>query len=263
MRCACTSSAAWSSRSASACRNCWSMPPRWRSRWSRSGVYGADALQSLRRATARILVAISLGVILLSVVFFISPPLSFLAVQPALRDGRCRCRALVGLRVLLGKMLGGHVFKRRVVVLGAGAARGAAQGAGGAAGIGVRRRRLSVDERDQPRHPRSDRARRDLQSRRPCRAAQRERSGAGAGGAAQRAAAQGPAADQDHRRPRQRNLDLPRARNRPRRSAERQPELADLFRRLFVGADAVERVQAAVRHRRQRCCCWCWSRRSS
>ncbi|MEO7170849.1 MAG: TIGR03013 family XrtA/PEP-CTERM system glycosyltransferase [Sphingomonas sp.] len=83
------------------------------------GVYGADSLQSLRRATARILVAISLGVILLSVVFFIWPPLSFwrsnLFYAMALS-----VPSLVGLRVLLGKLLGGHVFKRRIVVMGAG-----------------------------------------------------------------------------------------------------------------------------------------------
>ena len=84
------------------------------------GVYGADALQSLRRAIARILVAISLGVIFLAVVFFLSPQLSFwrsnllyaMGIAPIL---------LIAIRILLGKMLGSQVFKRRVVVLGAGA----------------------------------------------------------------------------------------------------------------------------------------------
>ena len=84
------------------------------------GVYGAEALQSLRRATARMLVAISLGVIFLSVVFFVSPPLSFWRSNLLYAMG-CRSVALVGLRILLGKLLGGHVFKRRIVVLGAGA----------------------------------------------------------------------------------------------------------------------------------------------
>ena len=83
------------------------------------GVYGADSLQSLRRATARILVAISLGVILLSVVFFVSPAVSFwrsnLFYAMALS-----APALIGLRIILGKLLGGHVFKRRIVVMGAG-----------------------------------------------------------------------------------------------------------------------------------------------
>jgi len=84
------------------------------------GVYGADALQSLRRAVARILVAISLGVIFLAVVFFLSPQLSFwrsnllyaMGIAPIL---------LIAIRIMLGKMLGSQVFKRRVVVLGAGA----------------------------------------------------------------------------------------------------------------------------------------------
>ncbi|MBN8813978.1 MAG: TIGR03013 family PEP-CTERM/XrtA system glycosyltransferase [Sphingomonas sp.] len=84
------------------------------------GVYGADSLQSLRRATARILVAISLGVILLSVVFFISPVLSFWRSN-LFYAMAISVPALVALRVLLGKMLGSQVFKRRVVVLGAGA----------------------------------------------------------------------------------------------------------------------------------------------
>ena len=83
------------------------------------GVYGADSLQSLRRATARIIVAISLGVILLSVVFFISPPLSFWRSN-LLYAMALSVPSLVGLRVLLGKLLGGHVFKRRIVVMGAG-----------------------------------------------------------------------------------------------------------------------------------------------
>ncbi|MDB5679352.1 TIGR03013 family XrtA/PEP-CTERM system glycosyltransferase [Sphingomonas bacterium] len=83
------------------------------------GVYGADALQSLRRATARILVAISLGVIFLSVVFFVSPGLSFWRSNLLYAMGLSAV-ALIVLRVLLGKLLGGHVFKRRIVVMGAG-----------------------------------------------------------------------------------------------------------------------------------------------
>ncbi len=83
------------------------------------GVYGADSLQSLRRATARILVAASLGVIVLSVVYFLSPPLSFWRSNLLYAMG-LSVPALVGLRVLLGKLLGGHVFKRRIVVMGAG-----------------------------------------------------------------------------------------------------------------------------------------------
>ena len=83
------------------------------------GVYGADALQSLRRAVARILVAISLGIIFLSVLFFLSPAITFWRSNLFYAMGIAAV-SLIAIRVLLGKMLGGHVFKRRVVVLGAG-----------------------------------------------------------------------------------------------------------------------------------------------
>ncbi|MCH4891578.1 MULTISPECIES: TIGR03013 family XrtA/PEP-CTERM system glycosyltransferase [unclassified Sphingomonas] len=83
------------------------------------GVYGADALQSLRVAAARLLVAVSLGVIFLSVLYFLVPPLTFwrsnlIFAMPL------AAAMLFALRILLGKTLGGQVFKRRVVVLGAG-----------------------------------------------------------------------------------------------------------------------------------------------
>jgi sugar transferase (PEP-CTERM system associated) len=84
------------------------------------GVYGAQSFQSLRYAVARLLVAISLGVIFLSVIFFLTPMLTFwrsnLLYSMAFAAGM-----LTALRILLGKTLGGQVFKRRVVVLGAGA----------------------------------------------------------------------------------------------------------------------------------------------
>ena len=84
------------------------------------GVYGADALQSLRRAIARILVAISLGVIFLSVLFFLSPAITFWRSNLFYAMG-ISAVSLIAIRILLGKMLGSQVFKRRVVVLGAGA----------------------------------------------------------------------------------------------------------------------------------------------
>ena len=84
------------------------------------GVYGADALQSLRFAAARLLVASSLGTIFLSVVFFLVPPLAFWRSN-LLYAMLIAVVALTALRVLLGKTLGSQVFKRRVVVLGAGA----------------------------------------------------------------------------------------------------------------------------------------------
>jgi sugar transferase (PEP-CTERM system associated) len=84
------------------------------------GVYGSDALRSMRYAGARLLVAISLGIIALSVVYFILP-------------GRTLWRSnlfyamfisialLLLIRVLLAGLLGTAAFRRRVLVLGAGA----------------------------------------------------------------------------------------------------------------------------------------------
>ena len=83
------------------------------------GVYGADALQSLRFATARLLVAVSLGTIFLSLIFFLVPALTFWRSNLLYAMGIAAI-ALVGLRILLGKTLGSQAFKRRIVVLGAG-----------------------------------------------------------------------------------------------------------------------------------------------
>jgi hypothetical protein len=41
------------------------------------GVYGVEALQSVRFAIARLMVAVMLGIIFLALVFFIFPPVSF------------------------------------------------------------------------------------------------------------------------------------------------------------------------------------------
>ena len=84
------------------------------------GVYGSDSLQSLRFAAARLLVAISLGTMFLSVISFLIPPLAFWRSN-LLYAMLIAIVLLTALRVLLGKTLGSQVFKRRVVVLGAGA----------------------------------------------------------------------------------------------------------------------------------------------
>jgi sugar transferase (PEP-CTERM system associated) len=83
------------------------------------GVYGADALQSLRYATARLIVAISLGVIALSVLYFMIPQISFWRSNLLYAMG-VSVVLLIFLRILLGKALGSQAFKRRIVVLGAG-----------------------------------------------------------------------------------------------------------------------------------------------
>lgn len=83
------------------------------------GVYGTEALQSLRHAVARLVVSVSLGVIFLALVFFVVPPLSFWRSNLLFAMG-ISILSLVALRILLGKTLGSQAFKRRVVVLGSG-----------------------------------------------------------------------------------------------------------------------------------------------
>ncbi len=83
------------------------------------GVYGADALRSMRYATARILVAVSLGIIALSFVDFLLASQSFwrsiLAYAMALS-----IVLLMLNRLIIGGILGASAFRRRVLVLGAG-----------------------------------------------------------------------------------------------------------------------------------------------
>lgn len=83
------------------------------------GVYGTEALQSLRFATARLLVAISLGVILLSVLAFVQPGAT-LWRSNSLYAMLFSFLMLISLRIVLGQMIGGEVFKRRLIILGAG-----------------------------------------------------------------------------------------------------------------------------------------------
>ncbi|RED16869.1 TIGR03013 family XrtA/PEP-CTERM system glycosyltransferase [Parasphingopyxis lamellibrachiae] len=83
------------------------------------GVYGVEALNSLRFALARLLVAVSIGIICLSAVFFLVPDLS-LWRSNLFYSMIIATVLLFGMRILLGKTLGGAAFKRRVVVLGAG-----------------------------------------------------------------------------------------------------------------------------------------------
>ncbi|HCB76982.1 MAG TPA: sugar transferase [Sphingomonas bacterium] len=83
------------------------------------GAYSPKALTSMRFATARLIVAVSLGTIFLSVVFFFVPTLTFWRSNLLYAMGAALVLMFV-LRLLIGKTLGGQVFKRRVVVLGAG-----------------------------------------------------------------------------------------------------------------------------------------------
>ncbi|AUW58270.1 sugar transferase [Sphingobium sp. SCG-1] len=83
------------------------------------GVYGVESLQSLRFAFVRIVVAISLGVIFLSVMHFLLPGITLWRSNSLYAMGFA-VLFLIVLRMLLGSMLGGESFKRRLVVLGAG-----------------------------------------------------------------------------------------------------------------------------------------------
>ncbi|MGA1799790.1 TIGR03013 family XrtA/PEP-CTERM system glycosyltransferase [Sphingomonas sp. 4RDLI-65] len=83
------------------------------------GAYGVASFLSLRFAAARLAVALALGVIVLSLVFFIVPALA-LWRSNLLYSTVIATMLLVTVRALLGKTLGGDIFKRRIVVLGAG-----------------------------------------------------------------------------------------------------------------------------------------------
>ena len=83
------------------------------------GVYGADALRSMRFATARLLVAVSLGIIAIAFLDFLLGGHNFwrstLAYAMIGSVG-----ALVLNRLIVGGILGAAAFRRRVLVLGAG-----------------------------------------------------------------------------------------------------------------------------------------------
>lgn len=84
------------------------------------GVYGADSLRSMRFAAARLLVAISLGVIALSFVDFLVGGQNFWRSTLAYSMAFAIVLMIVN-RLLLGGFLGTTAFRRRVLVLGAGA----------------------------------------------------------------------------------------------------------------------------------------------
>ncbi|WP_267381136.1 MULTISPECIES: TIGR03013 family XrtA/PEP-CTERM system glycosyltransferase [unclassified Sphingomonas] len=83
------------------------------------GAYTAASFLSLRFAAARLAVAVSLGVIFLSLIFFLVPTLTFWRSN-LLYSMVIATVSLVVVRALLGRALGGETFKRRIVVLGAG-----------------------------------------------------------------------------------------------------------------------------------------------
>jgi sugar transferase (PEP-CTERM system associated) len=83
------------------------------------GVYGADALRSMRYATARLLVAISLGIIALSALYFMLPGHTLWRSNLVYAMGFAMV-LLLSLRLIVGEFIGAAAFRRRVLVLGAG-----------------------------------------------------------------------------------------------------------------------------------------------
>lgn len=83
------------------------------------GSYGPDALRSLRFATARLLVAVSLGVLGISLLDFLIPGNMFWR-SVLLYAMILAIALLIANRVILGPTLGTSTFRRRVLVLGAG-----------------------------------------------------------------------------------------------------------------------------------------------
>jgi sugar transferase (PEP-CTERM system associated) len=83
------------------------------------GIYGIDALLSLRFAAARMLVAVSLGVMIMSVVNFLLPDTT-LWRSNALYALGLSYATLMFARILFTRMLGNEGFRRRILVLGAG-----------------------------------------------------------------------------------------------------------------------------------------------
>ena len=84
------------------------------------GAYGADTIRSLRVATSRLMVAVSLGILLLSVIFFLVPAITFWRSN-LFYAMLLSIAMLFALRLVAGRTIGGDVLRRRVVVLGAGA----------------------------------------------------------------------------------------------------------------------------------------------
>ncbi len=83
------------------------------------GVYGSDALQSLRFAIARLLVAVSLGVIFQSVMAFALPGMTLWRSNSLYAMGLAFV-FLAFSRAILGSLIGGEAFKRRLLILGGG-----------------------------------------------------------------------------------------------------------------------------------------------
>jgi len=83
------------------------------------GVYGSEALRSLRFAGARLLVAVSLAIIALAFVDFLLPGRTFWRSTLLYAMGWSIALLMIN-RLVVGGILGANAFRRRVLVLGAG-----------------------------------------------------------------------------------------------------------------------------------------------
>ena len=84
-----------------------------------TGMYSSEALRSMKFATARLLAAVSLGVIFVSVVGFLLPAATLWRVN-SLYAMTFAIAALFLIRLFLTQSAGAEAFKRRILVLGAG-----------------------------------------------------------------------------------------------------------------------------------------------
>jgi sugar transferase (PEP-CTERM system associated) len=83
------------------------------------GVYSPESLQSLRFAIARLLVSVSLGVIFMAIMAFAMPGMTLWRSNSLYAMGLAFVYLAIA-RALLGSLVGGTAFKRRLLVLGAG-----------------------------------------------------------------------------------------------------------------------------------------------
>jgi len=84
------------------------------------GVYSAEALLSVRFAAARIVVAIAIGIMALSLLYFLAPPVAFWR-SSLLYATLFAFAAMIIARTALRGTFSGDGLKRRVLILGAGA----------------------------------------------------------------------------------------------------------------------------------------------